>query len=98
MQKRIQITTEEKVRWAPMLQRVWQGIGGDVLQAYGGEAATMRRSEVVEVVCDAGMLCQDDYGGECMTAEEYKVLCAWYGTPSFKQWVREVFPYALYGM
>jgi hypothetical protein len=64
----------------------------DALEAMGGSC---RRSLVVEVACDANRPMGFGGGrdGEVwMTAEEYRVLSAWYGTPSFKKWTREVFP------
>jgi hypothetical protein len=82
---KVVITPEEKARWKSILQRTWDFIAYDAIQACGGEA---KRSDVVEFVCDADRPVTD--GG--MTKEEYRVLCQWSYTRSFKDWIaKEVF-------
>lgn len=90
--RRTVITPEEKARWKPILQGVWDGIAYDVLMMMPRK--TCRRSDVVEFACDAGRPCEDHgFGGQTMTQEEYRVLGQWYGSSSFKKWMREeVFP------
>lgn len=85
----VQITPEEKARWKPILRATWDAIAYDVIQVSGGEC---NRATVVEFVCDAGRP-MVDYGSYSMTGEEYRVLSKWYGSPTFKRWIREdVFP------
>lgn len=86
---RVEITAEEKRRWAPILQRTWDYVAYDVLVVMGGSC---KRGDVVEFVCDAGRPCENYGRGEVMTLEEYRVLGEWYGTASFRAWTREVFP------
>lgn len=92
---KVKITAEEKARWAPIIRRSWDYVAHDALESMGG---TCRRSHVVEFACDADR--PRGFGGgdgeTWMTVEEYRVLCSWYGTPSFKKWTREVFPYDHY--
>jgi hypothetical protein len=84
-EEKVVITPEEKARWKPILQRTWNYIAYDAIQACGGEA---KRSDVIEFACDADRPVTD--GG--MTKEEYRVLSQWYDTRSFKDWIaKEVF-------
>lgn len=84
------ITPEEKARWAPILRRTWDYIAADAIAAAGGKCS---RGEVAEMTCDASRPMQD-HGRNCavMTQEEYTVLGHWYGSHSFKKWIKEVFP------
>jgi len=88
------ITEEEKERWAPILRRTWDYIAADAIAASGGKCS---RGEVVEIVCDASRPMQDHgRNGEVMTKEEYRVFGQWYGSHSFKKWMKEVFPSSQY--
>lgn len=91
--RKFDITAEEKARWTPIIQRSWDYVAHDALESMGGHC---RRSDVVEFACDANRpmgFGASSYGHETwMTKEEYAVLSDWYGSASFKKWMREVFP------
>lgn len=59
MKTKVEFTADEKTTIRRAAQKVWNDIAYDCLQAYAsgtGAGARMRRSHVVEVVCDANRL------------------------------------------
>lgn len=91
--KRVKIPPEMQKRIEDMAYTTWQAIGGDILDALGGEKnhPRIRRSEVVEIVCDADHM--KTYGED---EEAYKF---WSELPwgQRSSCIRKAFPCQWYG-
>ena len=86
--KRIpRLTDEEKAKFGPMLQQVWEQIAPDAVAAKGGGSYTVR--DIVEMTCDAHR--PMEYGG--MTREEYDRFCDCYHHNNTQRWLRKILNY-----
>jgi hypothetical protein len=88
--EKLPVTAEEKTRWAEMMHRTWQAIGGDVQDAMRycpGQKLT--RALIVEAVFDANRM--EMYGG--LTKEEAEFVMVAYSRPSFQRWASKEMNY-----
>jgi hypothetical protein len=80
-----------------LADRTWSIIGGDVLQCQEGcgEKAEMKRSHVIEVVCDADYMLM--HGGDAEAYAYYVYLRDSGQRKHINKLMREAFPYNTYG-
>jgi hypothetical protein len=82
MTKQLEITNEERTRWAAFMQQTWQAIAGDALQCCHESGQRVTRDIIIEMVLDANRMLM--YSG--IHADEERVLCeAYYGHGRFKR-------------
>ena len=81
------LTDEEKARFGPMLQQVWQQIAPDAIEANGGK--DYKVSDIVEITCDAHR--PMEFGG--MTRAEYDRFSDCYHHRDTQRWLRKILNY-----
>jgi len=87
------VSEEMEKRIQKMALRTWDQIGGDMLRSCeeAGEPAIMKKSHVVEAVCDAGYM--GVYGGDKEAYTFFETLTY----PEKKKVVSKAFPFSRYG-
>ncbi len=93
--KSVPVEMQERIKAA--LNNVWQAIGPDILNAYDEESgtrerATLKRSEVIDIVLDHG------YGNNNYSGDKEAMLILYkLSWGSMQKIAKEAFPHKVYG-